>query len=552
MPVERLALCQDLSSASPLLSAGLLSVRPADTASNFFEGLVTVTSQARRFLTACDALDADLLPFCRWASACVSFNDLPFASSFKDQISRLGAVRCSATPVFLFHGPDKYCSRLVAQSLCAHRGAPLLQCDLSAFLELKNPPAALPSLACELRLHAACLLCEDWHLLASEDPNVARIARALRQMISSLQCPVFLTSTTKSSPADLAAKPLLTIQVPLPNLDSRKIAWRRCLANASQPALDLDRVSALPLSLPQIESTVASASLRAEFDGTPLTEHHVARAAHDLARPNLISFAARIEPRRRWSDLILPGDTMMQLHEFCSQISVRERVQETWGFAERFSAGKAVVISLFLPASPGTGKHHSPPKSCAGELGLDLFKIDLSSVVSKYIGETEKNLSRVFQDAEQTRALLFFDEADALFGKRSEVKDAHDRYSNIEINFLLQRVEDYDGAIILASNLSKNIDSAFLRRLSFSIEFPLPDEAHRRSIWQSIFPAQAPVSPNVDVALLARKFPSLRGQHPQHRPRRRKLGREQRRCNRLSPRHPGAQARIPETRARLR
>lgn len=143
----------------------------------------------------------------------------------------------------------------------------------------------------------------------------------------------------------------------------------------------------------------------------------------------------------------------------------------------------------------------------AGELGLELYKIDLSTVVSKYIGETEKNLSRIFQEAEDSNAVLFFDEADALFGKRSEVKDAHDRYANIEINYLLQRMEEFEGLVILATNLRRNIDEGFFRRMHVAVEFPFPDEVLRFRIWQTHFPREAPVADDVDLDYLAKRFP---------------------------------------------
>jgi SpoVK/Ycf46/Vps4 family AAA+-type ATPase len=142
----------------------------------------------------------------------------------------------------------------------------------------------------------------------------------------------------------------------------------------------------------------------------------------------------------------------------------------------------------------------------ANELQLEAFKIDLSSIVSKYIGETEKNLSRIFQEAECSNAILFFDEADALFGRRTEVKDAHDRYANIETNYLLQRMEEFDGLVILATNLRKNIDDGFFRRMHFAIEFPFPDAAHRYRIWQQHFPAHAPVKGDIDFDYLAQRF----------------------------------------------
>ena len=159
---------------------------------------------------------------------------------------------------------------------------------------------------------------------------------------------------------------------------------------------------------------------------------------------------------------------------------------------------------LFVGPS-GTGKTMAA-EIIAGELGLDLYKIDLSGVVSKYIGETEKNLSTIFQEAEQSNAILFFDEADAIFGKRSEVKDAHDRYANIEVNYLLQKMEEYEGITILASNFPKNFDDAFTRRLRFIVGFPFPEEVYRHRMWKSMFPPDAPLGQDIDFDFLSRKL----------------------------------------------
>jgi SpoVK/Ycf46/Vps4 family AAA+-type ATPase len=142
----------------------------------------------------------------------------------------------------------------------------------------------------------------------------------------------------------------------------------------------------------------------------------------------------------------------------------------------------------------------------AGDLGLDLYKIDLSTVMSKYVGETEKNLERIFSAARNSNAILFFDEADALFGKRSEVRDAHDRYANVEISYLLQKMEEYDGLVILTSNLSQNMDDAFVRRMHFTVEFPYPEEDARHRIWQIVFPEEAPLDPTVNLSLMAERF----------------------------------------------
>jgi SpoVK/Ycf46/Vps4 family AAA+-type ATPase len=178
-------------------------------------------------------------------------------------------------------------------------------------------------------------------------------------------------------------------------------------------------------------------------------------------------------------------------------------VLHQWGFDSKLSLGKG-TNALFSGPS-GTGKTMAA-EIVAGELGLDLYKIDLSGVVSKYIGETEKNLDRIFNAAENANAILFFDEADALFGKRSEVRDSHDRYANIEISYLLQKMEEYPGLTILATNLRQNLDDAFVRRLAFMVHFPFPDETSRQQIWQGVWPKQTPLHTEVDLDLFARRF----------------------------------------------
>jgi SpoVK/Ycf46/Vps4 family AAA+-type ATPase len=176
-------------------------------------------------------------------------------------------------------------------------------------------------------------------------------------------------------------------------------------------------------------------------------------------------------------------------------------VLDEWGFGRKLSLGKGVNALFAGPT--GTGKTMAA-EIIANELGLELYKIDLSSVVSKYIGETEQNLDRIFTAAQNANVILFIDEADALFGKRSEVRDSHDRYANIEIAYLLQKMEQYEGIAILATNLRQNMDEAFIRRLQFIVEFPFPDEAHRYHIWQRHFPPEAPRDEEIDYASLAR------------------------------------------------
>jgi hypothetical protein len=226
----------------------------------------------------------------------------------------------------------------------------------------------------------------------------------------------------------------------------------------------------------------------------------VAPAVRRLAGGHLDGVAVRVRPRRTWDDLILPTDESRQLRELAARHRGRDTVYGRWQFSPLPSVG---VVALFAGPS-GTGKTLAA-EVVAGELGLDLYKVDLSAVVSKYIGETEKNLERIFSAAAAGDLVLFFDEADALFGKRSEVSDAHDRYANIEVAYLLQRLETYDGLVVLATNLQRNIDPAFLRRISVAIDFVAPEEPQRRAIWARAFPPSAPVS-DLDLGFLARQF----------------------------------------------
>jgi ATPase family associated with various cellular activities (AAA) len=222
-------------------------------------------------------------------------------------------------------------------------------------------------------------------------------------------------------------------------------------------------------------------------------------AAREQSGADLAGLAKRVALSHAWEDLVLPLTCLQQLRRFAAAIRHRERVFAGWGVS-----GGPGLTALF-GGGPGTGKTMSAGV-LAREAGLDLWRIDLSAVVSKYIGDTEKHLDQIFDRARDGNAVLFFDEADALFGKRSEVKDAHDRYANIEVAYLLQRLEAYDGVVILATNLARNIDPAFGRRLHFVIDFPLPDAALRERLWRAALPPRAPLAADLDTAFLARQF----------------------------------------------
>ncbi|MEP7356314.1 MAG: ATP-binding protein, partial [Anaerolineales bacterium] len=247
----------------------------------------------------------------------------------------------------------------------------------------------------------------------------------------------------------------------------------------------------------------AAAADQARLRGGALDRAELFLAARSYSSPGLANLAHKIEARYTWSDIVLPADQLSMLKELIATVRGRPMVLETWGVGEKLAASAGVTILFAGP--PGTGKTMAA-EVIASELGLELYKIDLSTVVNKYIGETEKNLGRIFDEASNSNAILFFDEADAIFGKRSEVKDAHDRYANIEVSYLLQRMETYDGVTILATNLRANLDEAFTRRLQFAVDFPFPDEAYRLRIWEALFPDSLPRADNLDLKLLAQRF----------------------------------------------
>ncbi|WNR44095.1 ATP-binding protein [Paenibacillus roseipurpureus] len=227
------------------------------------------------------------------------------------------------------------------------------------------------------------------------------------------------------------------------------------------------------------------------------------KACYQQVQHKLERKATRIEPRYGWGDVILPPEQKDQLRNACNQVKYRGVVYSQWGFEKKLAYGKG--LSMLFAGPPGTGKTMSA-QVVAGDLQLELYKVDLSQVISKYIGETEKNLHEIFEEAQMSNAVLFFDETDALFGKRSEVKDSHDKYANIETAYLLQKMEEYQGITVLATNLLNNIDEAFLRRINYVIKYPFPDSEYREKIWQSMFPPSAPLSDDVDFKYLAQRY----------------------------------------------
>jgi hypothetical protein len=298
----------------------------------------------------------------------------------------------------------------------------------------------------------------------------------------------------------------MTVPFDTPGWKDRRRLWAAALRERAvdPPEAALDTLAeSFKLNGSQIRAAAAAAANVASFRCEPARIEHAFEAARAHSGSDMSNLARKVPALRGWDDLILPEQPVEQLREICQRVALRHRVLDEWGFGRRLSGGKG-VNALFHGHS-GTGKTMAA-EVIARALELDLYKVDLAGVVSKYIGETEKNLERIFETAENANVILLFDEADALFGKRSEVRDSHDRYANLEVSYLLQRMEAYDGLSILATNLRQNLDDAFLRRLAFIVPFPFPDETSRRRIWQGIWPQATPLCPDVDPEWLGSRF----------------------------------------------
>ncbi|MGH7429891.1 MAG: ATP-binding protein, partial [Candidatus Methylomirabilaceae bacterium] len=342
-----------------------------------------------------------------------------------------------------------------------------------------------------------------FYLDATESDSTDRVAMtALSDLIERLGAFLVIGSRERWE----TASEILVVRVPKPDASAQCALWRQALVDQGHSLNGqiegvVQQFDFGPIAIHQaVVAAHARAKLRDPDDRSEVTVDDLWQACREQAACRLDELAQRIIPCHTWADIVLPDDILRQLQEIAAQVAKRPHVYEQWGFGARLSRGRG--ISALFSGPSGTGKTMAA-EILAHDLKLDLYRIDLAGVVSKYIGETEKNLRKVFDAAEQSGAILFFDEADALFGKRSEVKDSHDRYANIEISYLLQRMEDYRGLAILATNMKSHLDQAFLRRLRFLVDFPFPDSADRQRIWQKVFPSQTPVE-GLDYAFLSR------------------------------------------------
>ena len=485
-----------LASSSSLLANGLVRLA-GDELVPALRREVCLDARVASFLLGETGLDARLGRFVHLSE---SSAEGVTANEGLLNIARRASAKRSLPRVY-FRGSDEEEKRVAATAFAFELGAPLLIADTDrAAREAGQFPEWLDCLSRESLLRKAIVYLGGFDLLTDDARDNALAA------VRTFPGVVILSGAGELRTNREQIEGLVTVPFEIPSSPERRQAWESALigrgVDLRGPALN-GLAECFRFNRSQIEDAAETAANLAEYRGEVACIEHAFEAARVRSGHELASLTRKVVPVHGWDDLVLPVDAMEQLREICCRVAHRHQVLGEWGFENKLSGGKG-VNALFQGHS-GTGKTMAA-EVVAHELQIDLYKIDLAGVVSKYIGETEKNLDRIFAAAETANAILFFDEADALFGKRSEVRDSHDRYANLEISYLLQKMEQYEGVAILATNLRQNLDDAFLRRLAFTVQFPFPDEAGRRRIWAGIWPTETPLAPDVDAEWLAGRF----------------------------------------------
>jgi ATP-dependent 26S proteasome regulatory subunit len=407
--------------------------------------------------------------------------------------------------------PDEAHKMEIGEVVGGELGCPLLRVDVKALLASEIPAHSLiPLVFREGVLQNALIFLDNLDHLADDKKESAAILNNLLQELPNYPHWVILGHQQEwPTERTVQGKPWIDIRLSPATFDERLQKWQTVMQGEAAPSPDINLgeiANKFKLTGSQIALAAAAAANLAKWrdpEHGRITSLDLYTACRRQSGQTLNALAQKVHPNYAWADIILPKDQMEQLKEICRYSEYYHTVYEAWGFGRKLSLGKGLKVLFAGPS--GTGKTMAA-EVIAGELKIDLYKIDLSTIVSKYIGETEKNLDKIFHEGQTSNAILFFDEADALFGKRSEVRDAHDRYANIETAYLLQKMDEYEGTLILATNLRKNMDEAFARRMHFSLEFSLPEEADRQRLWRQVFPAESPLDPEIDFEFLAHQF----------------------------------------------
>lgn len=484
---------------------------------SLISSFIRVDERIAGFLLGSDEADRKIRDFTYSVKPESTFDDLILPCELKNRLKDTTDWHIqNRNPLkALFFGAGGSGKMSAARSACMKAGKDMLVADAGAMFR-DDPFKTAQLLLREALLQNAALYLDNFGTLFKDQESSAFKESGIKtgafvQAMKDFPGWIFLAATESLQLNQMFKNDLLNngftyFSFPMPSYMHRRQLWKSCLQDHGMDGnVDLTALAGkFQLTGGQIKNAVCSAYALAELKSPSspvLSVKDIYEGCRMQSNQRISSLAIKLDAHYAWEDIILPTDTKEQLKEVCGFIRYRSKVYYDWGFEKKLSLGKGLNVLFYGPS--GTGKTMAA-EIVANVLDLDLYKIDLSNVVSKYIGETEKNLKKIFDEAKTSNSILFFDEADAIFGKRSEVKDAHDRYANIEISYLLQKMEEHVGTVILASNFRKNIDDAFLRRLHFTIEFPLPDERSRELIWLAAFPTETPLGDDVDFAFLSK------------------------------------------------
>jgi hypothetical protein len=472
-----------LGPLGPLVEGGLLVVEDADRP--FLTRSLRVPDRVAAHLLGDDTADPIVEPLLV-DSVATDIGDV-------EMLAR--AIRADVPLVYIRERPGSS-GHSLARAAIAQLGRPAVELELARLGPNDDPRIVAAAASREAALRGAGLIVGPIEIL------VERGAGAVRAFAESRPGTV-LVGGRAWDPAWSLEPPLL-LDAPVATVGERHELWLSSLDEG--PAVPFDPAavtSAFRLAPEQIKRAAQAAHRASTAASRPMTADDISAGARAQNAAGLERLARRIEPVVGWEDLVLPPAVEGQLRELTARARHRDKVVGEWGMGHRSPRARGIT-GLFAGDS-GTGKTMSA-EVVARDLDFDLYVIDLSTVVDKYIGETEKNLDRIFTEADRVNGVLLFDEADALFGKRSEVKDARDRYANVEVAYLLQRMESFDGVAILTTNLRTNVDDAFTRRLDAIVDFPMPEEDDRRRLWEANLPASVPRGEGIDLDFLAKRF----------------------------------------------
>ena len=504
--VSRLEKYSLFADKAPLLQRGLVYLqedapRPGQPLLN---RVVKIDERIRDYLLGSDNMARDIDNCASCHAPQKRLDDLLIKDEFKAHLlSLIRSMDFKQRGIILYlQGGYGVGKQAVAEGLCQFAGLKLLKLDLKSLIQLKPAEFSiiLSGLTREAELQTAALFINDFDLLIPGQQDVKSrhkdnesvqdetLLYSLIDVLTKRSGLMFFAGNMVWEPRDLPGG-CSFFRIPIPNPDTfeREKLWKLWQQEYPPFANDVDlltisdRFQLSPGQIRDALDTAASISRRRDPQNTIIENQDLSHACRLQSNRHLARLAQNINPHYLWDDLILAPRTQAMLEEIRARVTHRALVYEQWGFDRKLAMGKG--LHLLFSGPPGTGKTMAADV-LANEFEMSLYKIDLSTVVSKYIGETEKNLSEIFHEGETSNAILFFDEADALFGKRSEVKDAHDRHANIEVGYLLQRMEQYSGIVILSTNFRRNMDDAFTRRIHYCVDFPLPEKPERLRIWQ--------------------------------------------------------------------